>query len=97
MTRHFIACHKFELDLVFKVIRVTDSLIFGTLEGGTTCRLWVWKIFIITVDTSTKDLPKLHQLDLFNLCQDHSSNRHFQTNTQNKVAASSWVGFMPQS
>ena len=47
MTRPFIARHKFDLDLVFKV-KVKD--------------------FIMTEDTSFKELPNVHQPDLFDLC-----------------------------
>ena len=34
--------------------------------------------FIMSVDTSTEDLPNVHQPDQFDLYQDHSSSRHFQ-------------------
>ena len=33
---------------------------------------------IMSVDTSVEELPNLHELDQFDLCQDHSSKRHLQ-------------------
>ena len=33
---------------------------------------------IMSVDTATGKLPNVHQPDQFDLCQYHSSNRHFQ-------------------
>ena len=48
----------------------------GAFEGGTNCHLWV--LVIMSVDTSIEDLPTIHQPYQFDLCQHHSSNRHFQ-------------------
>ena len=47
---------------------------------GGDCHLWVWKIFIMTEDTSIEELhvPNMHQPDQFDLCQGYSSNRYFQ-------------------
>ena len=78
MTKPFIAFGKFDLDCVFKVTTIIEGLTFGTCEVGTNCCLWVWKIFIISADTSIEDLPKIHHPVQFALCQGHSSNRHFQ-------------------
>ena len=58
--RHFIACHKFDLDLVFKVTMIIESF-----EKNTNCHLWVWKIFISSVDTYIKKLPNMHDPDQF--------------------------------
>ena len=45
MIRPFVACHKYDLDLVFKVTTITESFhIWKTLKGGTNCHLWFWKI-----------------------------------------------------
>ena len=48
-----------------------------TFECGTKCHLWVLKIFINSLDTSIKKVPKTHEPDQFDLCQGHSSNRCF--------------------
>ena len=76
MTRSFIACHNFDLHLVFKVTSIIES--FSHLEGDTKCHLWVEKIFITSVHTCIEDLTKIHQSGQFDLCQGHSSNGHFQ-------------------
>ena len=75
MTRPYIACHKFGLDLVFKG---TTIFTFETFEGGTNCHLWVGKIFILVVDTSIDEPLSIQQPDQFDLCQAHSSKRPFQ-------------------
>ena len=80
MTRPFIACHNFDLDLVFKVTMIIESFDLGSFLGGANCNPWDWKIFIMSVDTSIEDLPKIHQPDLFDLCQGHSTNRLFNGN-----------------
>ena len=53
MTRPFIACHKFDPDLVFKITMIIES--FETFKSGTRYHLWVLKIFIMNVDTSIKE------------------------------------------
>ena len=79
MTRPFIACHKKDLGLLFKVTRIVYIFTFGTFEGGTNFHLRVWKIFIRCIDIpSVEDLPNIPQPGQFDLCQGHSSNRHFQ-------------------
>ena len=77
MTELCYACHKSDLDLGFKVSRIIENLTFGTFEGGTNCYLWVWNIFIMSVDASIEDLTSIHQSDQFDLCQGHSSNTRF--------------------
>ena len=36
--------------------------------------LWIWKIFVKTVDTPVEELPNMHQPDQFDLSQGPSSN-----------------------
>ena len=72
-----IAGHKFDLDLVFWDTRIIENF-DRSFEGGTNCHLLVWNIFVTSVDTSIEDRPNIHQPHQFDLCQGHSSNRHFQ-------------------
>ena len=80
MRRPFIECHKYELDLAFKVTRIIENFDIWNYM------YWRWhklssfnlKIFLMCVATSFEDLPKIHQPDQFDLCQGHSSKRHFQ-------------------
>ena len=57
MARPFIACHKFDHDLVFKMTTIIEIFHIKTFESGTNCHLRVWKIFIMTEDTSIEKLP----------------------------------------
>ena len=78
MIRPSIACHKFDLDLVFNVTRIIKIFHIQKFEDGTNCHIWLWEIFIMNVDTSIEKLHNIHQPDQFDLCQGHSSKRHFQ-------------------
>ena len=51
MTRLFIACHTFDLELVFKSTGSQNVLTFETIKVGTNCYLWVGMTFIMSVDT----------------------------------------------
>ena len=78
MPRPFTACHKIDLDHIFKVTTTIENFAFETFERGTNCHLWGWKIFITSLDTSLKILPNTHQPDLFDLFQGYRSNRHLE-------------------
>ena len=72
----FVACYKFDLDFVFKVTRIKEN--FTKLKlSGTRCDLWVWKIFIIIVDTLENYPAHINKISLTS-CQGHSSNRLLQ-------------------
>ena len=74
---HVVACHKFDLDLLFKVTKIIESLHVGTFEGGTNCYLWIWNTIILHVDTSIEELANINEPDQFDLRQGHSSLRNF--------------------
>ena len=74
----FITYYKVDLNPVFKVTRIIESFDFGTSYVGANGYLWVWNIFIMSVDTSIKDLSNIHQPDQFDFCHGHSSNTDFQ-------------------
>ena len=74
MTRRFIACHKFELDHVFRVTRIIENFDMWNLLRKYKLSSLGLGIFIRTEDTSVKN----YFTYLFGLCQDHSSNIHFQ-------------------
>ena len=69
MTRPFIEFQGHHNDRKFLHLR---------FERGTKYQLWVWKIFITSVDTFIVELPNIHEPDKFNLCHGHSNNGHFQ-------------------
>ena len=78
--RTFIARHKFDLKHVLTVTMIIENFMFETFESCTNCQLWVWNIFVTSVDTSIEKLCNMHQSDQFDLIQGHSSNRHFLWN-----------------
>ena len=80
MARPFLACDRFDLDCVFKVTTIIGSFHIETFEGGTKCHVWVWKIFIMSVDLSIKELPNICEPDQFDICQGHSSMDIFSGN-----------------
>ena len=63
MTRPFVAGHKFHLDLVLRWHKLSS---LGLEDFYHVCRYIYWRP------------PNMHQPDQFDLCQGHSSNRHFQ-------------------
>ena len=70
--KSFIAYHKFDLDVVFKVT-------FGTFEGGPDCHLWVCNFYPeCRYMYFFLKLPNIHEPDQFDFCQGQSSNRHLQ-------------------
>ena len=52
ITKPFIAYHKFDLGLVFKVMQSGKIFTYETSNMTQT-----WKIFIVSVDTSLKNCP----------------------------------------
>ena len=78
MTRPFIAICSLTLTLFSRSPGSYIFFTFGTFEVGTNCHIWHWKIFIMSVDASVKDLPNLHQPDHFDLYEGHISKKHFQ-------------------
>ena len=71
-------CHKFDLDLVFKVTMIIENFHIWNFWNWHKLLSLGWKYFIIRIYTSVKELPNIHQPDQFDLRQGHSSSRHFQ-------------------
>ena len=75
MTKPFIQCPNFDLDLVFKVIMIIES--FFCLELLIVKQSVIFgfgRFFIMIEDSYIEELSNIHQPDQFDLCQGHGYN-----------------------
>ena len=72
MTRLFIACYKFNLDLIFKVTRFIESFHILNFDWHKLSPLGLEGFY--HVDTSIEEPVYVHEPDHFDLCQGHSHN-----------------------